>query len=117
MVTKLENNSEYLQYISKAMINKFSEWSESNVSYLIEPNNNFQISFVKDEYNIEFIKDKGLLEFKLYFKNEPIRLGYFHYNEILQKIPEQDKKWRFSICTELIDYYMSFIEKYFIRIS
>ena len=115
MVTKLKNNSEYLEYIRNGMKENFSNWKESTASCLGEPNNNFQISFVKELYKIEFIKDKGLLESNIYFNNELIRLGYLRYNEILEKIPIQENRWRLSVCTELIDFYLDFLKSYFFR--
>lgn len=99
------------------MNDNFSDWKESTLSYLNEPNNNFQISFVKELYMIEFIKNRGLLECNIYINHELIRLGYLHYNSIFKIIPAQDKAWRLSVCTELIDYYVDFVENYFLRIE
>lgn len=117
MVTRLKNNTEYTEYIRKGMNDNFSDWNELTLSYLGELNNNFQISFEKAFYKIEFIKDKGLLECNIYFNNELIRLGYLHYNTIFKKIPSQDSTCRLSICTELIDYYVDFVKNYFLRIE
>ena len=85
MVKKLKDNIGYITYIRGEMKKSFPDWHEMDAVYENQPNNNFQISFVKD------------------------------LNSILKSIPEQDSKWKLTLCTELIDYYMTFIKKYFIR--
>ncbi len=116
MVTKLEENKDYIEYIRKKMKDVFSEWEEEdNTVYEEQPNNNFAISFKNDLYKVRFIKDRGLLEFSLYYNNERIPLGYLLYNLIIDKIPFQDSKWRLSLCIELIDFYIYFLQKYCIK--
>lgn len=60
MVTKLEENKDYIEYIRKKMKNVFSEWEEENTVYEEQPNNNFSISFKNDLYRVQFIKDSFL---------------------------------------------------------
>lgn len=113
MVTKLENNIKYIDYIRKEMKHYFSDWVEDlNTVYEGQPNNNFGISFKSDLYKVQFVKDRGLLEFKLFYNEEPIPFGYLLYNLIHEKMPNQDSKWRTELCVELIDFYISFLEKY-----
>lgn len=115
MVKKLKDNIGYITYIRGEMKKSFPDWHEMDAVYENQPNNNFQISFVKDLNKIHFTKDRGLLELSLFYDNNQIQLGYLIYNSILKSIPEQDSKWRLTLCTELIDYYVTFIKKYFIR--
>ena len=113
IVTKLSENKEYIEYIRKKMKDFFIEWKEEEGSvYEDQPNNNFGISFKSDLYKVRFTKDRELLEFKIYNNNEPIPLGYLLYNLIAEKIPFQDSKWRLSLCIELIDFYIYFLQKY-----
>lgn len=116
MVNKLKDNKDYIEYIRKKMKDFFPEWKEDeNTVYEGQPNNNFGVSFKSDLYKAQFIKDRGLLELNIYYNNEPIPLGYLLYNLILEKIPFQDSKWRTSLCTELIDFYIDFLQKYCIK--
>jgi len=115
MVTKLKDNLQYIVYIRKKIQENFLEWEENSVAYEGQPNNNFGISFKKDLNKIQFIKDRGQLELNLYYQNEFVRLDNDFYNSILEHIPEQDPKWRLSICTELIDFYIDFLKCYYER--
>ncbi|HEX3009609.1 MAG TPA: hypothetical protein VHO90_18540 [Bacteroidales bacterium] len=94
----------------------FTDWKEDETTvYEGQANNNFGISFKNDSYEVQFIKDRGLLELKIYYKNELVPLGYLLYNSILEKNPSQDSKWRTRLCVELIDFYLYFLQKYFIK--
>lgn len=115
MVKTLKNNLDYIKYIRQRMNEIFPEWEEINVEYKVQANDNFGIYFKKDLYKVQLLKDRGLLECKIYFNEEPIRLGYLLYNSILDYIPEQNPKWRLSICIELIDFYVEFLKRYFFR--
>ena len=118
MVTKFDDNKMYIDYIRKKMKYSFSEWEEDlNTAYEGQPNNNFGISFKSDLYKVQFIKDRELIEFNLYYNDEPVPFGYLLYNLILEKIPFQDLKWRTGLCIELIDFYISFLEKYCTKIK
>lgn len=117
MVTKLKDNKEYIEYIRNKMKVFSAEWKEDGEPvYEGEPNNNFGISFKSELYKVQFIKDRGLLELRIYYNNEIIPLGYLLYNSILEKIPLQDSKWRTSLCIELIDFYIDFLRKYCVKI-
>lgn len=116
MVNKLKDNKDYIEYIRKKMKDFFTEWKEDeNTVYEAQPNNNFGISFKSDLYKVQFIKDRGLLELNIYYNSEPVPLGYLLYNLILEKKSFQDSKWRTSLCTELIDFYIDFLQKYCIK--
>ncbi len=115
MVTKLKDNKEYIEYIRKKMSYFFAEWEEDGTTVYEESNNNFGISFKNNLYKIRFVKERGLLELNIYYKNDIIPFGYLLYNSILDKIPSQDSKWRTSLCVELIDFYICFLQKYFIK--
>jgi hypothetical protein len=116
MVTKLSDNKDYIEYIRKRMKDFFPEWKEeSGTVYEKQPNNNFIISFKSDLYKVKFLKDRGLLEFYLFYDNTPVPFGYLLYNLIIEKIPFQDSKWRLSLCVELIDFYIFFLQKYYIK--
>lgn len=116
MVNKLEKNQDYIEYIRSKMKDVFSDWEEEgNAVYEAQPNNNFAISFKNDLYRVRFISDRGLLEFYLYYNHERIPLGYLLYNLIIEKIPSQDSNWRLSLCTELIDFYIYFLQKFVCR--
>jgi len=112
MVTKLKNNLEYIKYIRKKMNENLPEWNEDTADYEGQPNNNFGISFVKNSYKFQLIKDRGLLEFNLYIKGKGVYIDNL-YNSILEEIPEQNAKWRLSLCVELIDFYIVFLKKYY----
>lgn len=121
MVTKLKDNLSYVEYIRKQMKENISQCKEHGESvYEGQTNNNFQIDFVGNiqgyidsTYKVSFVKDRGLLELRIYHKDEPVYLGFLLYNGIMEKIPEQDKNWRLTICKELIDYYVAFLKSYF----
>ena len=125
MVTKLKDNREYILYILQKMNVFFEEWEEiSNTNNQLEFNNNFQISFIgsvkgysESIYKVSFVKDRELLELRLYYNNEIIPFGYLLYNLIIEEIPSQDSKWRTNICEELIDFYISFLQKYCTKIN
>jgi hypothetical protein len=118
MVTKFKDNKEYIVYIRKKMKYFFSDWKEcSDTVFEGQPNNNFGISFENDLYKVQFIKDRGLLELNLYYNYELIPFGYLLYNLIFEKIPFQDPKWRTSLCIELIDFYILFLQKYCTKIN
>jgi len=115
MVTKLKDNLTYIMYIRKKMKEKMPEWEEKGVAYEGQINNNFQLDFKYLDNNVSFVKDRGLLELRIYYQNELVLLGYLLYNFILKKIPDQDPRWRLSLCTELIDYYIDFLKCYYER--
>ena len=105
MVTKLKDNLTYIMYIRKEMKEEMPEWEEDGNAYEGQINNNFQIDFKYLDNNISFVKDRGLLELRFYKEDNPIDLSCM-YDSILEHIPNQDPKWRLSLCTELIDYYI-----------
>nr|WP_315152093.1 hypothetical protein [uncultured Flavobacterium sp.] len=122
MVTKLKNNLSYIKYIRKGIQENFHSWEEYGVAvYENQLNNNFQIDYsafiqgyADSVYKISFVNDRGLLELRMYNKrDEQIDLGYLVYNSILAFIPDQDPKWRLTLCTELIDFYIDFLKNYF----
>ncbi len=114
MVNKLKGNLGYLNYIRKKMKADFPDWKESGkAAYENQPNNNFQIDFEYKKNKISFVKDRGLLEIRIYKDNIQVGLGHSMYNSILDYIPDQDPKWRLSLCVELIDYYIDFLKNYF----
>lgn len=122
MVTKLKNNLSYIKYIRKGIQENFHSWEEYGVEvYENQLNNNFQIDYsasiqgyADSVYKISFVNDRGLLELRMYNKrDEQIDLGYLVYNSILAFIPDQDPKWRLTLCTELIDFYIDFLKNYF----
>ncbi len=122
MVTKLKDDFEYIKYIKVKIKREFPQWKEyDNLVFEEQINNNFEISFIgyidgysDSNYIISFIKDRGLLELKIYDKKgKLLTLGYLLYNGIIEYIPEQDIKWRLTLCTELIDYYIYFLKRFF----
>lgn len=115
MVTKLKDNFGYIKYIQEEMKKNLPDWQEAGASFEDQINNNFQINFEFLENKVSFVKDRGLLELRIFIRDNPIGLGYLLFNSILDIIPEQDKKWRTAICTELVDYYIHFLKSYFIR--
>jgi hypothetical protein len=110
MVTKLKNNSEYIIYIRNNMKKELPNWMEVGACYEKQINDNFQIDFENFDNKLSFVKDRGLLEIRIYKGDDTIGFGYLIYNSILFFIPEQDRKWRTTICTELIDYYINFLK-------
>jgi hypothetical protein len=123
MVTKLKDNLSYIKYIREKVKESFPDWNElGEAVYEGQINNNFQINFIGNiqgyidsVYKISFVNDRGILELRIYDKEERVALGYLLYNLILEKIPSQDTKWRTSLCIELIDFYIYFLRKYFIK--
>lgn len=121
MVTKLKDNSSYIKYIQNKIKESFPDWKEyGEAVYEGQINNNFGISYIgkiigysDSIYKVSFVKDRGLLELRVYKGENPIGFGYLIYNSILEYIPDQDPKWRTSLCTELIDYYIKFLNLYF----
>lgn len=122
MVTKLKDNLSYIKYIREKVKENFPDWIEyEEAVYEGQINNNFQISYIGNIqgyidsiYKISFVNDRGILELRIYDKEELVALGYLLYNLILEKIPSQDSNWRTSLCKELIDFYIDFLQKYFI---
>ncbi len=86
------------------------DWTEDKAAYEGQPNNNFGISFKKDDFKIQFIKDRSLLEISIFEKDESVKLNDL-FSRIIEFIPDQDSQWRLAICVELIDYYMEFLRK------
>jgi len=123
MVTKLKDNISYIKYIREKVEENFPEWNEyGGAVYKNQINNNFQVDYIgsiigytDSVYKVSFIKDRGLLELKLYYQNNPVFLGYLISNGIIENISDQDKKWSLSICVELIDYYIEFLKFFFIK--
>lgn len=121
MVTKLKDNTRYKKYIREKMKEYFPDWKEyENEVFERQPNDNFQITysgniqgFIDSIYKISFANDRGLLELRIYHNEEQVDFGYLVYNSISEKIPSQDLKWRTSLCVELIDFYIHFLQKYF----
>jgi hypothetical protein len=111
MVTRLENNFEYIVYIREKMKENLPEWKENSNAYEGQPNSNFFITFQKNEYRVSFTKDRGCLEVSIYYNDELVRFRFADnpYNFILKYIPEQDPNWQTSLCTELIDYYIDYL--------
>lgn len=103
------------------MNERFPNWKEyGEAVYEDQINNNFQIDYIGNiqgysdsVYKVSYVKDRGLLELKMYHKDEPLHLGFLVYNGINKSIPDQDPKWSLTICTELIDYYIEFLKSYF----
>ena len=101
MVKKLKDNIGYITYIRGEMKKSFPDWHEMDAVYENQPNNNFQISFVKDLNKIHFTKDRGLLELSLYYDNNQIQLGYLIYNSI--NILSEIRKYQISrICDPMV---------------
>jgi hypothetical protein len=125
MVTKLKDNLDYVNYIRKRMKEVNPEFKEFGKTVCEgQVNNNFQIDFMghiqgylDSNYLVSFVKDRGLLELRIYHENIPVQLGLILYNGIIEKIPYQDKKWRLAICTELIEFYTDFLKSYFKEIN
>ena len=124
MVTRLKDNLEYIKYIRNNLKESFPEWEEyGETRFTNEVNNNFQISFIANvfgftdsTYKVSFVKDRGLLELDIYDKNGSlINLGYLLYNGIIKQIPNQDGKWVLSLCTELIDFYINFLDSFYTK--
>ena len=121
MVKNLKNNHSYIKYIENKIKKKFPEWKQySDAVYEGQINNNFRIDYIGNirgytdsVYEISFVKDRGLLELRIYHQSAPVHLGHLISNGIIQNIPDQDKKWILSICVELIDYYIEFLELFF----
>ena len=111
MVTKLENNKEYIDYIRNRMEEELPYWEEKGLRYKNQINNNFQIDFMWKNKELSFIKDRGLLHVNEYGANNRSCIGNLIYDSILEYIPFQNPRWRLSICTELIDYYIDFIKR------
>ncbi len=112
MVTKRKDNLSYIKYIRKEMKVNFPEWIESgDAAYDKQINNNFQVDFEYKKNKISFVKDRGLLEIRVFIDNKQVGLGHSMYDLILNYIPDQDPKWRLSLCVELIDYYIDFLKK------
>lgn len=115
MVTKLKDNSGYIKYIRKKMKLSLPTWKEVGVNYENQIHNNFQIDFEFLENRVSFVKDRELLELRMFSGEKPIRLGYLLYNSILDFVPEQDQKWRTTVCVELVDYYINFLKSFYIK--
>lgn len=121
MVKKLKNNHSYIKYIENKIKEKFPEWKQSREAvYNDKINNNFQIDYIGNirgytdsVYEISFVKDRDMLELRIYYQSTPVHLGHLISNGIIKNIPDQDKKWLLSICVELIDYYIEFLELFF----
>ena len=122
MVTKLKDNISYIKYIQKSIKESFPDWKEyGEIVYEGQIHDNFGISYIGNIkgypdsiYKISFVKDRGLLELKIYDKNvNTADLGFLIYNGVSKYVPGQDKKWRLTLCTELIDYYIIFLKSYF----
>jgi len=121
MVKKLKNNHSYIKYIENKIKGKFPEWKQySEAVYKGQINNNFQIDYIGNirgytdsVYKISFVKDRDMLELRIYYQSTPVHLGHLISNGIIKNIPDQDKKWLLSICVELIDYYIEFLELFF----
>jgi hypothetical protein len=113
MVTKLKDNLEYIKYIRKKIKGKFIGLEEcGETAFEDQIHNNFSISFKKEIYRIQFVKDRGLLELRIFRDNSLVDKGRDFYDSILENVPDQDKKWRLSICIELIDYYVVFLTQF-----
>lgn len=124
MVNKLKDNISYIKYIREKIKECFPDWKEcGDTVYEGQINNNFQIKyignikgFVDSIYTVSFVKEREILELRVEDRNNnPVGLGYLVYNFILEKMPNQDLKWGFPLCTELIDFYIHFLQKYFIK--
>ncbi|MFN6944821.1 MAG: hypothetical protein ACK4ND_07715 [Cytophagaceae bacterium] len=123
MVTKLKDNLSYIKYIQKKMKERFFEWKQYEEVAQGQINDNFRISYIGNikgyndsQYRVSFVKDRGLLELKIYYKDEPVHFGFLLFNGIIKNIPDQDPKWRLTLCTELIDYYIDFLISFFFKI-
>jgi len=120
MVTRLKDNLSYIEYIRKKVKDKFPEWKEFSVAFEGQPNNNFQINYTgkiegyyESVFKLSFTKDRGLLELRLSYQNNPVFFGHLISNGIIENIPSQNKKWPLGLCVELIDYYIEFLELFF----
>lgn len=123
MVNKLKDNLSYIKYIREKMKEYFPDWKDCEEAvYEDQINNNFQINYIGNiqgyidsVYKISFINDRGALELRIYNKEKQVDFGYLIYNLISEKIPFQNSKWRTSLCVELIDFYVYFLQKYFTK--
>ncbi len=88
------------------------EWREDDAGYEGLPNNSFQIDFKLLDNKAQFIYDRGDLFMNIYNLDGLINKGEGFYNSIIEHIPSQDPKWRLTLCTELIDYYIDFLKNW-----
>jgi hypothetical protein len=115
MVTKLKSNEEYILYVRKKITENLPKWKELTAKFEGQPNNNFVISFRKETDKVEFIKDRGLLEMKIYLDDKMIDTNEL-YGLIGENVVGQSPNWPLSICKELIDFYVSYLRNHYYNV-
>ena len=113
MVTKLKDRRSYIKYIRKMIKEVFPAWEETESAYEELPNNRFYINFKYLNNKIIFVSERADLFLDIYDFDNLINKGDNFYDLILENIPGQDSRWRLSLCTELIDYYIEYLKVYF----
>ena len=101
-MVKLRTNKEYATCIQEKLLSKFNDIKVLGVYIDNLPNNNFVIEFQYNDDIISFIKDRGYLGLDLKHNCQ-----YVNFRDIDEKINN------LILSVDSIDYYVIFLEKYY----
>ena len=121
MVTKFkvngkERNELYVDYIKEQVNTNFPLWEEEYCVYNDKCNCNFGVGYKCNDVEIAFVKDRGCLELRI-TKDDVSPTNFSWENDIHQGIinyiPNINSEWYCTICKEVIDFYINFLQERF----